>query len=44
MFGKSIANGHAFSLIAGKKDIMNTSKKLLLVAQCGLNVLVPQQR
>ena len=30
MFGKSIANGHAFSLIAGKKDIMNTSKKTFL--------------
>ena len=30
MFGKSIANGHAFSLIAGKKDIMNTSKKTFI--------------
>ena len=30
MFGKSIANGHAFSLIAGKKDIMNASKKTFI--------------
>ena len=30
MFGKSIANGHAFSLIAGKKDIMNSSKQTFI--------------
>ena len=30
MFGKSIANGHAFSLIAGKKDIMNLSKQTFI--------------
>ena len=30
MFGKSIANGHAFSLIAGKKEIMNLSKKTFI--------------
>ena len=30
MFGKSIANGHAFSLIVGKKEIMNLSKKTFI--------------
>ncbi len=30
MFGKSIGNGHAFSLIAGKEDIMNASKNTFI--------------